>query len=236
MKKNVPVTIVGGRPPEDKKSYLNIPVGIEILLKKASVDENFQEILLAKKGTAADEISLELSKTEKDILNVIPANQLKLMIKQVKVADAEKPVFLGKVAAAMLAAISTAALSAYSCDQDKMEHKVTGARPDIPSPSPSETVSPSATSTPTSTPTIVIPASTIPPAPTGIRPDIPSSSPAKPVSPSASPGSTDFDIQSTPTPTPSVTGLIPIPAPTIPTVNRGISSIPPVTRGISPKL
>ena len=49
----VNTTIVGGRPPGCGKPVGEIPRGIEILVKKASVDEAFKELLLARRAEAA---------------------------------------------------------------------------------------------------------------------------------------------------------------------------------------
>ena len=50
---SVRTTIVGGRPPAVPKGMGRVPRGIEVLLKKASVDPAFRELLLAKRSAAA---------------------------------------------------------------------------------------------------------------------------------------------------------------------------------------
>ena len=83
-----------------------IPQGIEVLVKKASVDEEFRGILLEQREGAAGEIALELADSEKLMLQSIPRTQLEAIIRETKVAPENRRVFLGKVAAAMLAAVS----------------------------------------------------------------------------------------------------------------------------------
>ena len=60
----VRTTIVGGRPPGSGQSVGPIPRGIEILVKKAAVDLEFKQVLLAKRADAAAEIGLELDPAE----------------------------------------------------------------------------------------------------------------------------------------------------------------------------
>ena len=104
-----------------------IPRGIEVLVKKASVDEEFMAVLLERRAGAAGEIGLELADTEKAMLESIPTEQLEAIISQTKVKPQERRVFLGKVAAAMLAAVGA---SVVGCDS---EPPVTdGVRPDRP--------------------------------------------------------------------------------------------------------
>ena len=82
-----------------------IPRGIEILVKKASVDPGFREILLEKRAAAAAEIGLELSPAEATTLNSVPQSQIEQIIENTIVPDEHRRVFLGKTAAAMLAVL-----------------------------------------------------------------------------------------------------------------------------------
>ena len=81
-------TIVGGRPPGSGTSIGNIPRGIEVLVKKASVDDD-----------------LQLDKNETYMLAAISREQLEKIIEHTKVSSEHKPVFLGKVGKAMLAIV-----------------------------------------------------------------------------------------------------------------------------------
>ena len=98
-------TIVGGRPPGSGTQTGDIPRGIEVLVKKASVDPEFRRLLLDKRSKAAKEIDLELNPSEADMLDAIPCEQLEKIIDNTKVPPDQKPVFLGKVSKLMLATI-----------------------------------------------------------------------------------------------------------------------------------
>lgn len=95
----------------DKKSeqdyFGDIPRGIEVLIKKASVDPEFRRLLLEKRGQAAQEIDLELGQVEVKLLSDIPHEQLEEIIDNTKVPPEHRPVFLGKAGKLMLAAIIT---------------------------------------------------------------------------------------------------------------------------------
>jgi hypothetical protein len=103
-------TIVGGRPPGSGTKVGAIPRGIEVLVKKASVDPEFRQILLEKRGEAAKEIELELTEAERNTLSSIPAEQLEKIIDNTKVKPEHKAIFLGNVGKLMLAAVVTVAL------------------------------------------------------------------------------------------------------------------------------
>lgn len=101
----VVTTIVGGRPPGAGLPVGTIPRGIEVLVKKASVDEEFKSLLLESREEAAREIGLELQSAEAMMLRAVPAAQLESIIAQTVVPEEHRRAFLGKVAAVMLAAI-----------------------------------------------------------------------------------------------------------------------------------
>jgi hypothetical protein len=105
----VKTTIVGGRPPGSGKDVGQIPRGIEVLVKKASVDPVFRRLLLDKRAKAADEIGLKLSPAEVSMLTAIPVAQLEAVIAAAKVEDHHRAIFMGKVAAVMLAALAVGA-------------------------------------------------------------------------------------------------------------------------------
>ncbi len=122
----VGTTIVGARPPGHGRGHAKIPHGIEVLVKKASVDSEFREILLKKRAEAAHDIDLSLSRAEAAMLNNIPRHQIEKIIEHTTVPDEERRFFLGKVGAAM-AAVLTIGL---------MPSRVGGIRPDDPRPQP----------------------------------------------------------------------------------------------------
>ncbi len=100
----------------EPKPFTNaaVPRGIEVLLKKASVDPEFRELLLKHRGAAAGAIELELTPAEIAILKAIPAEQLEQLISQTVVPVEQRRVFLGRAAAAMLAVIG-ATLALQMC-------------------------------------------------------------------------------------------------------------------------
>ena len=101
----VKTTIVGGRPPGSGKMIGDIPRGIEVLVKKASVDAAFKALLLSSRSKAAGEIDLELDASEAAILDMVPAAQLEAIIASTRVDPLKKAAFLGKAAAVMLVAL-----------------------------------------------------------------------------------------------------------------------------------
>lgn len=111
----VRTTIVGGRPPGCGRSNIAVPRGMEVLVKKASVDEEFRRLLLARRGEAAAAIGLELDPAERAMLGVIPEEQLARIIGQTVVPAEQRRVFVGGVAAAMLAVLG---VGLASCERD----------------------------------------------------------------------------------------------------------------------
>jgi hypothetical protein len=83
-----------------------MPRGIEVLVKKASVDRAFRELLLEERGAASAAIGLELSTTEIAVLNSLPRVQIEQVVDHTPVPDEHRRVLLGKIAAAMLAVLS----------------------------------------------------------------------------------------------------------------------------------
>ena len=136
-KPTIEPTIVGGRPLTKSQSLQGIPRGIEVLIKKASVDPEFRTVLLEKRAGAAAEIELELSSAEAALLNAIPASQIEKIIENAKVPDEHRRLFLGKVAAAMLAALGLPITGGclrlgMMPDLPGASTKLQGTRPDFP--------------------------------------------------------------------------------------------------------
>ncbi len=102
-----------------------IPRGIEVLLKKAAVDCEFRQLLLELRGGAATAIELQLTPAETAMLEAIPAAQLAQLISQTVVPTEQRRVFLGRVAAAMLAVVGA---SLAGCTRVESA----GARPERP--------------------------------------------------------------------------------------------------------
>ena len=111
----VRTTIVGGRPPGSGQAVGPIPRGIEVLVKKASVDPAFRQILLERRAQAAEQIGLELDPAEVMMLRAVPAAQLETIIARTRVPTEHRRAFLGKAAAAMLAAIGV--IGVQGCGQ-----------------------------------------------------------------------------------------------------------------------
>lgn len=132
----VRTTIVGGRPPGSGMALGAIPCGIEVLVKKASVDAAFRAVLMAKRSVAAGEIGLILEPAEAMMLDIIPAEQLDAIIARTKVEPAKKPAFLGKAAAVMLVALGAAAIKTVSLGQDVAGIRKLPAPTSAPAPEP----------------------------------------------------------------------------------------------------
>jgi len=111
----VRTTIVGGRPPGSGRNNITVPRGIEVLVKKASVDAGFRELLLKQRGKAAATIQLELDPAENAMLSAIPQEQLAQIVDHTTVPMELRPAFMGWVAPVMLAALGVG-LAASSLD------------------------------------------------------------------------------------------------------------------------
>jgi len=105
----VRTTIVGGRPPGSGKGLGPIPRGIEVLVKKAAVDDQFKQLLLDARDEAAGTIGLNLDPAEVMMLRAAPAAQLEAIIAGTDVPREQRRAFLGTAAAVMLAAMGVAA-------------------------------------------------------------------------------------------------------------------------------
>jgi hypothetical protein len=116
-------TIVGGRSANSSLSG-SFPRGIEILLKKAAVDQDFEEVLLRSPDEAAQLISLELEASEKNILAHTPKNALQAMIRHTHVHRGQVQAFRTMSASLMLAAL--VAMSSVSCDSTGSDIKNDG--------------------------------------------------------------------------------------------------------------
>ena len=120
-------TIVGGRPPGSGRGLGEIPRGIEVLVKKASVDAQFRRLLLEKRADAAGEIGLVLDPAEAAMISAVPAGQLETIIQRTTVPQEHRRAFLGRAAAAMLAA-----LAATNAGLASAAIQVQGIMPDLP--------------------------------------------------------------------------------------------------------
>jgi hypothetical protein len=158
-KEAVRTTIVGGRPPGSGRSNVTVPRGIEVLVKKAAVDPEFRKLLFEQRGGAAAAIELELDPAENAVLSAIPREQLVQIVSQTTVPMEQRRVFLGRIAAAMLAVLG---VGLTGCEPPAQP---AGVRADLP---PTEGIRPDRPKSNT-------PKSPVEPAPAGVRPDPPPS-------------------------------------------------------------
>ncbi len=84
---------------------MNTPRGLEVLLKKASIDAEFRALLLENRAKACVAIDLELDSAETTMLDTMPAEQLDAIIQRTRVRPEDRRVFLGQAASVMLAAL-----------------------------------------------------------------------------------------------------------------------------------
>ena len=112
-----------------------IPRGLEILLKKASVDPVFRALLLDRRAEAAGTIGLTLAPGEVLMLQSAPAEQLESIIARTTVPQEHRRAFLGQAAAAMLAALGVAGL-APGCDDLPVSDGIRPSKPPESRPEP----------------------------------------------------------------------------------------------------
>jgi len=137
----VRTTIVGGRPPGSGKRLGAIPRGIEVLVKKASVDAQFKQLLLERREAAAETIGLKLDPAEVLMLQAAADDQIEAVIAQTSVPVEHRRAFLGTAAAVMLAAIGVGAAGCgpgpvQGIRPEEIEPAPTGSRPDLPDETP----------------------------------------------------------------------------------------------------
>ena len=113
-------TIVGGRSADNKPTG-NSPRGIEILLKKASVDEDFAKVLLESPEEAARLISLDLQDSERRILVNTPRGTLQTMIRHTTVKRHQLSAFKTLSASLMLAAILAMGSTGCQCESESQQ-------------------------------------------------------------------------------------------------------------------
>jgi hypothetical protein len=126
-------TIVGGQPPSNNAALPPVPTGLQRLLRLASVDDGFRRELLARRGDIALAAEVELTASERAILQAIPAAQLEAMIVSLPPPADDRRSFLRQTAATAVMLLGGAALS--SCHKDDMR-TTGGAAPDVPPPRP----------------------------------------------------------------------------------------------------
>ncbi len=91
-------TIVGGRPPEKITKLPPVPVGLQSLLRLASVDPKFCEELIRQREKAAHAAGIELTPSETAMLRSITADQIRLMANQLPQPAVNRRSFLKQAA------------------------------------------------------------------------------------------------------------------------------------------
>jgi acyl carrier protein len=94
-----------------------IPQGIEVLVKKASVDPAFRALLLERPEAAVAEIGLALGPAEAMMLRSVPREQLAAVIARTSVPEEHRRAFLGQAAAAMLGALGMMGCTVAAAEQ-----------------------------------------------------------------------------------------------------------------------
>ncbi|HNV71198.1 MAG TPA: hypothetical protein PKO06_15955 [Candidatus Ozemobacteraceae bacterium] len=128
-------TIVGGRPAGVTSRGGRIPRAMELMLKKAAVDQEFCRQLLQKRSAASTELGLELDPAERQMLDGIPEPQLKAIIAGTAVPDSQKRVLAtGSAAAivALLAQLSFSPVAARAEEQKQPSQTVTEVKQQVP--------------------------------------------------------------------------------------------------------
>lgn len=92
----------------------SIPQNVEVLIRKAAVDDEFRELLIEQRTAAAEAIGLTLEPAETMMLRSVPAAQLEKIIAETSVPHEHRRAFLGHAAAAMLAAMATMGTTAVA--------------------------------------------------------------------------------------------------------------------------
>jgi hypothetical protein len=155
-KEAVRTTIVGGRPPGCGRGIGDVPRGVEVLLKKASVDAQFRDLLLEQRASAAAAIELHLDPAECAMLAAIPREQLEDVLAGTVVPVDQRRVFLGRLAAPMLALL---AATVVGCGPEPAQSA--GSEPDLPAPKATDAslavLLPGATNEPFTNPAMSLP-------------------------------------------------------------------------------
>jgi hypothetical protein len=161
-------TIVGGRPPERTGAAPPVPSGIQRLLRLASVDDPFRQELLQQRGEIASAAGVDLTPSERAILESVPAAHLEAMIAGLPPPPADRREFLRGTAASAVLLLGGAALGTSCREVTRPEPEIVrGIRPDIRrEPFPPAETPPADGAAPAPRPRPVV---------KGIRPDLPPS-------------------------------------------------------------
>jgi len=79
-----------------QKFIRRMPRGVELLLKKASVDPEFRRLLLEERAKAAEALGLQIEPAEAAILDAAPRDQLEAIIASTRVEPEQRAAFIGR--------------------------------------------------------------------------------------------------------------------------------------------
>lgn len=105
------LTIVGGRPPERKTKLPPIPVGLQNLLRLASVDGEFCEALVNRRDEMAAVADIKLTTSERAMLRSISAEQIRAMAGRLPEPAVNRRSFLRESARAAVLLLGGTALA-----------------------------------------------------------------------------------------------------------------------------
>lgn len=94
-----------------KSSRKDIPRGLELLIKRASIDGDFRKDLLQKRVGLLEELNINLDETEKSMLACVPEEHLARMIDATEVPSAQRKALSTGSVAAMIALFTQLALT-----------------------------------------------------------------------------------------------------------------------------
>ena len=95
-------TIVGGRPPEAQQPSHPVPTGLQTLLRMASVDSAFMGELLQLRSKIGEPSGIELSPSERAILDAAPEDQIAQMVEMLPAPPSGRRNFLRQAAAGVV--------------------------------------------------------------------------------------------------------------------------------------
>lgn len=104
-------TIVGGRPQAPRSMRSDIPHALEMLVKRAAIDDGFKKDLLLKRDKIADELKIPIDSSERSMLACIPAEHLEKIIQATEVPPAQRKILAKGTTAAMVALLAQLAFA-----------------------------------------------------------------------------------------------------------------------------
>lgn len=93
--KSVRTTVVGGRALKGDNTHTIAISGIERVLKFAAGNRDFRENLFERRSEAATEFGIDLTPLDAQIIDEVPENQLRSLIKAIVTRYRQAPIFTG---------------------------------------------------------------------------------------------------------------------------------------------